>query len=261
MLLPYYLIVCAYTLAWGQVPWASVFLVGNFGFADPVDRTMLPYLYWFVEAYAQMLLVWAGAFLIPSVRRFALTDPFRLGLVMLAVAMAVRFVSPALWSLGGRQIFTLPWIFYLSVFGWLAATAGSRAQRVQLLLAAALVMPVMAYDGGNWTGSWFKHGLQLVVIAMLLLVPQIALPPRLARAVLPMAAASYHIYLVHRFVPELLLAKMEATLPPGIFDAAAVLGGVAAGLAVYAGQRAATRAFARYLGKLGQGEALAAVSG
>ena len=121
-------------------------------------------------------------------------------------------------------------------------------------------MPVMAYDGGNWTGSWFKYGLQFAVIAALVLAPQITLPPRLARAVLPMAAESYHIYLVHRFVPELLLARAETPLPPGLFDAAAILGGVAAGLAVYAGQRAATRALARHFGRPGQEGTLVAAS-
>ena len=49
-------------LAWGQIPWASVFLAGNLGFGDPVNHTMIPYLYWFVEAYAQLLLLAAAAF-------------------------------------------------------------------------------------------------------------------------------------------------------------------------------------------------------
>ncbi len=62
VLVPYYLIIALYGLAWGKVPWGSVFLVGNFGLADPSERTMLPFLYWFVEAYVQMVVIWAGLF-------------------------------------------------------------------------------------------------------------------------------------------------------------------------------------------------------
>src|SRR3546814_12639050 len=51
VLAPYYLIVAGYAIAWGEVPWASVFLVGNFGLGDPVNHTMVPFLYWFIEAY------------------------------------------------------------------------------------------------------------------------------------------------------------------------------------------------------------------
>ena len=123
VLAPYYLIVAGYALAWGSVPWASVFLVGNLGFADPARHTMLPFLYWFVEVFVQLLLVWAVVFLIPGVRRMAARDPFRLRMALLAAAVAARFAVPALWPIGGREIFTLPWILHLAVFGWCAACA------------------------------------------------------------------------------------------------------------------------------------------
>lgn len=66
VLLPYYLILAGYSLAWGSVPWASILLVGNFGIADPGRHTMLAFLYWFVEAYVQMLAVLAGLLLHPT---------------------------------------------------------------------------------------------------------------------------------------------------------------------------------------------------
>lgn len=75
ILVPYYLIVAGYALAWGDVPWASVFLVGNFGIADPGLHGMVPYLYWFIEAYCQMLLVFGALFAVPFVRRAAAKRP------------------------------------------------------------------------------------------------------------------------------------------------------------------------------------------
>ena len=41
-------------------------LVGNFGFTTPDEQLMLPYSSWFVEVFVQILLIWAGLFLIPS---------------------------------------------------------------------------------------------------------------------------------------------------------------------------------------------------
>ncbi len=241
VLLPYGLILAAYALAWGEIPWASVLLVGNFGFADPAERTMLPFLYWFVEAYVQMLLVWTGLFLLPPVRRFAGRDPFRFGLALLAAAVALRFVGPALWPLGGRQIFTLPWVLYLAVLGWCAACADTTARKLLLLAIGATILPVMAYFGGNWTGAWVKFPLQLPVLAALLFLPRIRLPAWGIRLVLPFAAASFHIYLVHRFVPELLMPPLAPHLSQPAFTILAIVGGVAAGLAAHAGQAQAMR--------------------
>lgn len=230
---PYALVVAGYALAWGRVPWASVFLVGNLGFAEPERHEMLPYLYWFVEAYAQTLALVAGAFLLPPVRRLARAAPFRLALTFLAVAVAARFTLPHLWPIGGRQIFTLPWVLHLAAFGWGAAVAETPRQRAILLGAAVVVMPLVALDGGNWTGSWIRYGTQVAVIAALLHAPPLPLPRLSAAAVLTVAAGGYHIYLTHRFLPELILPGLAHIVPPGIFALVAVVGGIALGLAAH----------------------------
>jgi acyl-CoA synthetase (AMP-forming)/AMP-acid ligase II len=244
ILLPYALIVAGYGIAWGEIPWASVFLVGNFGLADPVGRTMVPFLYWFVEAYVQMLLIWTALFLLPAVRRLASRDPFRFGLTFLAAAVALRFVGPELWPIGNRQIFTIPWILYLAVFGWCVAFADTTARKLVLVALGAIVFPLMAYFGGNWTGAWVKYLLQLQVLSLLLFMPRIHLPKPVLRSVLPISAASFHIYLFHRFVPELLLRPLEAMLPGPLFTGLAVAGGVGLGLLAYEAQKQIVRALA-----------------
>lgn len=237
VLLPYYLILAGYSLAWGSVPWASIFLVGNFGIADPGRHTMLPFLYWFVEAYVQMLAVLAGLLLIPAMRAVARSDAFLFGLLLLVGAVVLRFVGPAVWPIGGRQIFTLPWVFYLCAFGWCAAVADSQRQRLLVLGLALTLMPLVAYAGGNWIGSWVKYGLQVAVLATLLYIPRLLLPARVCTVVVAIAAASYHIYLVHRFVPEIFIAPLEASMPGWLFTAAAISGGVACGLFTHTAQR------------------------
>lgn len=237
VLVPYYLILVGYALAWGQVPWVSVLLAGNLGFGDPVRQDMLPYLFWFVEAYTQLLLVLALLTLIPNVRRLIGSAPFHFGLLLLAGAYAARLVGPELWPLGGRQIFTLPWIFYLCAFGWCAATADSRSRRLAVLAAAALLMPASAYLGGNWFGAWIKYSAQFAVIAALLYLPHVRLPRAVARVVLDIARASFLIYLLHRFAPEVLLLPLAGILPGPAFDLLAICGGVALGLLASVVQR------------------------
>lgn len=238
-LAPYYLIVAGYGIAWGEVPWASVFLVGNFGFADPVDHTMVPFLYWFVEVYVQLMLIWCGLFLVPPIRRLALRDPFAFGLALLGAALAARFVVPLLWPIGGRQIFTIPWILYLAVFGWCIVFADTPRKKLTLLAAGVIVFPLVAYFGGNWVGSWVRYLAQLLCLSVLLYAPRLRVPQPAVGLILPIAAASYHIYLFHRFAPELILLPLQSELPEPVFTLAAIVSGVAVGLLAHGIQKIA----------------------
>ncbi|MBZ9656685.1 AMP-binding protein [Phyllobacterium lublinensis] len=230
VLVPYYLIIALYALVWGKVPWVSVFLLGNFGLADPAERTMLPFLYWFVEAYVQMVAIWAVLFAMPAMRKAGAKKPYLVGLAMLALAMVLRFAGPLLWPLGDREVFTVPWIFYLTVFGWLAYFADNASRKIVLFAVGAVTFPLVAYYGGNWIGSWVKYMMQLGFLAALLFAPRMPMPRWVAGLVLPISAASYYIYLFHRFVPELVLAPLEAELPWSVFCIASIAGGIAVGL-------------------------------
>lgn len=244
VLLPYYAILAGHALAWGEVPWASVLLVGNLGVADPIHHTMLPYLYWFVEAYVQIMLLLVCLFAIGPIRRIAATRPFALAMAFLCGALVLRAVVPAVWPLGGRQIFTPAWVLHLCAFGWCAALADTARRRAIVLGAALAAMPVIAWAGGNWVGSWIKFGLQVPVIAALLYRPRVRLPSWAASVVLAIAAASFSIYLVHRFVPEFVLAGIEGLLPPAVFTGVSIVGGVLLGLAAHRLQREARTAAA-----------------
>lgn len=237
VLMPYYLIVAAYAMAWGQVPWGSALLVSNFGIGAPATFDRLPFLYWFVEAFAQMFVLLAVLVCLPPVRRLVARDPFRFGLWFLGGAMALRFAFPLLWDIGGQRIFTLAWVLYLAALGWLVAVADTARRRAAVLMLAVPVLASVAYWGGNWYGSWSKYGTVLGVVALLLYVPQLRLPRVLTRPVLAVAGASYLIYLTHRFVPNLLLAPFAGDFAPWVFSALSIAGGVALGLAVFAVQR------------------------
>lgn len=233
VLVPYYLIVAAYAVVWGEVPWASVLLLGNFGFAAPERHSMVPYLYWFIEAYCQMLLVIAGLFCLPAVRRFVAKDPFVAGLSFLALALYARITIPPLLDMGNRQIFTLPWIFYLAAIGWSAAFASTTMRKLLLMAIGVAVFTTFAFYESIWIGTRVKYLLQIAVLSGLLFCPRVRLPFWLKAIVLPLSAASFHIYILHRFMPELVMAPLGTVLPPGLFSPVAIVGGVGLGVFVW----------------------------
>jgi hypothetical protein len=228
-------ILAGFAIARGEVPWPSVFLIGNLGIFDPAD--MLPYLYWFVEAYAQIVLVFAALFMLAPVRRVAKARPFLFGLFFLAAGVVAKFATPLAWNVGAVQIFTTPDVIYLAAFGWCVNFAKTSWSRALTLGVAALVFPVLAYTGGNWVGSWVKFSLQLGVVAVLLYTPRLPVPRLLAGLLLPVAAASYHIYLFHRMLPDLLLPQPDPLISAPVAATLAVASGIVTGLSVFALQK------------------------
>ncbi len=236
-------LVAAFSLARGEVLWPSVFLVGNLGIFPP--EKMMPYMYWFVEAYAQTLLLCVALFSLPPVRRVAGRAPFGSGLAFLATAVAAKFAMPMVWNVGAVQIFTTPDVLYLAVFGWCACFAREPRQRFVLAMTAAALCPLLAYTGGNWTGSWVKFSLVLVCLLVLLYAPRMVVPTWLARLILPVSAASYHIYLFHRILPELLFPPPDPYLFQPWTSALAIGLGLLSGLVAYAVQARLLAALAR----------------
>ncbi len=237
-LLPYGVVLAAYALAWEKIPWASLLLAGNLGFADPAQQTMLPFQFWFVEAYAQLCLAVAALFAVPQARKAIARHPFAWGFGFLFAAFALRYAVPLVYDIGGRKIFLLSYVLWLPVLGWCACLAETKGQKRLLLAAAGLLCPIAAYTGGNWQGAWILYMLQFAVLAILLEMPQFRLPRLAIPAVMMVSAASYHIYLVHRIVPELL--ELDGRGPLGIIASIAV--GLVCGIGAAAIQR---RIFAR----------------
>jgi acyl-CoA synthetase (AMP-forming)/AMP-acid ligase II len=238
VLLPYYAILAGYALAWGKLPLGSLFLISNFGIGTPAAHDRLPFLYWFVEAYAQMLVLLAALVCLPFLRRLVAERPLVFGAGLLAGAMVLRIGAPGWMGLGGQMQFTVPWVLYLLALGWMAGVATGRWRWLVLGLAA-VVMPLVAWLGGNWYGSWMKYGMVFAGIALLLFVPQVRLPRRVAQAVLTLASSAFMIYLTHRLVPNVALAPWLGVLPGWLYSSLAIAGGVALGVAAQALWRAA----------------------
>jgi len=226
-LAPYYLILLGFALAWKQVPWASVFLVGNLGFGHPESRTLLPFLYWFVETYVQLMLLVAFVFAIPSIRRAAARRPFEAGLVCLAICLVLRIVVPMAFDLGDRAGFNPTWLMFLLPMGWCAYFADTAKKKLLLATLAIAAAAIAAIHGGNWHGAWIRYGLTAAGLLLLLYWPQLRFPQRLIWPALTVSAASFHIYLVHRLLPD---AFGYETSGGGLV---AILIGLATGIGVF----------------------------
>lgn len=231
VLVPYGLIVSGYALAWQQVPWASVFLVGNAALVTPETHLMLPYLYWFVEAYMQMNLLLLAIFMSRGAREWLRRSPLAVGMGLLGLGVLLRVTLPEFRPLpDGRSQFSIPWVFYLFALGWCVAVADKARQRLLVLLAASVVLPAAAWLGGNWHGSWIKYLGLLALVALLLYVPQVRAPRVAVRSLLHLARAAFPIYLLHRLVPEVLMPLWGIDGGTALADAVAVAGGLALGL-------------------------------
>jgi hypothetical protein len=196
---------------------------------------MMPYLYWFVEAYVQIVLLWLALFCILPIRAFVKARPFIFGVILLVLSVAAKFLVPLAWNIGSPQIFTLPDVFYLTVLGWCLYFATSQQKRHAIMAVVALLCPLLAWHGGNWVGSWVKFMLVLCAVFSLLYVPRIAVPAWLVQLVLPVSAASYHIYLFHRIAPEWLQGPDSLTFHP-LASALAISVGMISGLGAFAVQ-------------------------
>ncbi len=194
----YYAILLAYCLSVGSFPWQSLLLVGNWAI-DGYDMLGTPLItYWFVEAYAQLMLLLAGLFLLSPVRRAVARRPLAAGLVALAGCVTLRAVTPHVWEAGPMRPYVTTMILYLPAFGWCVHFAETRQRKWLLSLAALGIFPLITWmEGASATALWVRTGIGSAAALTLIWLPRLSLPPLLAGLLARIAAASYFIYLLH----------------------------------------------------------------
>ncbi len=144
---------------------------------------------WFLES-----LVWitAGALLLtclPVLHRLERRTPFRFALVVLAVAAVARFAEVGLRA-GPTQRYTTLVVAFFFVLGWAGARATTTRQRLLVSALAALLTV-------GFFGQPQREAIVLGGLLLMLWVPHVRVPTRLARAAGVLAGASLFIYLTH----------------------------------------------------------------
>ncbi len=190
-----------------------IILTANFyaaGDSITTSRFLLPY--WFVSAYAQVIVLFSLMFLLGSVRRTIAKHPFLFGVGLLLFLSIVLGLSPAgelsfrtqiRYTLGTLQLFTI---------GWCIATANGPIQK-----AIASTMVVLSYLI-LWRDA--DPSVMLFLTAAPILViwsPRISLPKPISQALLILGTLTLYIYIAH--VPVLLVAQHFIKHPVLLFCA------------------------------------------
>ncbi len=147
------------------------------------------WIYWFVEALVQVLVVLALAFSIPLVRRAEQRAPFTFASGVLAVTLLPRFDILTLGS-SHHALYRPHEIAWLFALGWAIARARTPIQR--LALSAVAIIAVVDYFGDPTRETVVLIGLLLLTWA-----PQLPVPRVVNRVVGAVAGASLYVYLSH----------------------------------------------------------------
>lgn len=201
----YYPVLIGYCLYTGQFLWPSLLLIGTTGIGDyPVANTPL-IVYWFIEAYAQIMLVLGLICLIPAARRAVAARPFGAGVTLLVFSFAMRLSVFVLFERGPLLIYSAPMVFYLPILGWCIYFADTAARRLTLSLAVLGIAASFLLLEGPWPAVWVKGGVLVFAALVLLWCPRLPLPRLAGVALGVVAAASFHIYLLHTIPLHMML--------------------------------------------------------
>lgn len=155
------------------------------GLVDGTGR----WIYWFIEALVQVLVVTALAMRVPAIRRFEQRRPLGFPALLLVPALAVRF---DLVELGPERFAVfrphqIAWIFLL---GWMAARSRTVLHRAAVTAVALAAVP-------GYFGNPSREAVVLAGMLLLVWVPTVRVPRWLPRLAGPLASGSLYIYLTH----------------------------------------------------------------
>ncbi len=190
IILPYYLLLLAYTVVKQDLSIPALLLVSNY--VGRFGSTMEPF--WFLEAILQCLLFVVLMFSVPYTRRLQRSSPEMFALAFVVLAILLKLVGAQLLDQHYLQQRTFDATLCYVALGWAAWTAKGLAARS---LVFATCVGVSLYFWG-WPDShvWWMAG----AMALVLFVPRVRLPVPVAAIVVLVASASFHIYLTHIFV-------------------------------------------------------------
>ena len=158
------------------------------GFVGSDDWT-LDWQFWFLEAIVWTSLGLAALIAIPAVRRLEHRAPFAWALALVAVAAVLRYSLVGVEA-GPTERYTGTIVLWCFALGWAAARARTVVQR-GLVTSLALLLTV------GFFGDVWRELLVVAGITVLVWLPPLRLPARLATICGALAAASLSIYLTH----------------------------------------------------------------
>jgi acyl-coenzyme A synthetase/AMP-(fatty) acid ligase len=229
ILAPYYALLLLYAVARGGVETPHWFLVGNFFPQIQAQHGILPF-YWFIENFAQIMILFALLFIAPPLRRAMQSDAFASSLVLLAASFGVSIISllllreadQELLLAGNFYVRTPMFTFFLFVFGWCMYFASTIWHRYLLSTSSVLLFATVQVDSYS---VWLILG---TITAMW--IPSVVVVAPMGRIASVVAASSFYIFIAH-MVPIQIFIEVFGFESP-IARAVAVLLGVLLGIVV-----------------------------
>jgi acyl-CoA synthetase (AMP-forming)/AMP-acid ligase II len=158
---------------------------------------------WFIDALVASTLVLTAVLAIPAVGRVWRRDPWRVAVVVAALALVPRFVVLAVGEGVLRGI--MPTTFWLFAVGAAVACADTRRRRL-LTLAVAVVGGATFFPEDPVRNATILAG-----VAALTLLPEVRLPARAVPVIGLLASASLYVYLVQFQILDVVPTALAAT--------------------------------------------------
>jgi acyl-CoA synthetase (AMP-forming)/AMP-acid ligase II len=195
----------------GFYSWQNVALVNAFLGPDVFGPT---WQYWFVETLVWTVLATALLLRLPVVDRAERAAPFGFAMVLLGMALLLRFGVVVL-DTGPDRWHTPHLVLWFFLAGWAAARATTQAHRLAVTAAVLLALP----------GYFATMPRTLLVLGGLLLLiwcRTLPVPARLVGPAVSLASASLYVYLTHFQVLHVFdsaAAEVAASLAVGLLYA------------------------------------------
>ena len=156
--------------------------------------------FWFIEVFAQLVLLTTAVVAVPAVRRQERAHPYLFPFVLLLGALALRLEWAQMGDWYNLRFRThgIAWFFLL---GWLIQR--STTTRRKLVTTAACLLTVPGFFDRPQR-EWFI----VAALVLLLWLPQVPLPRPAVRPIVAIAAASMWILITHFTVWPLLVEHL-----------------------------------------------------
>lgn len=176
---------------------ATALLLGSYGLTtalfvrELVDNTEWDdqWQLWFLEALVWITAAALALTCVPTLHRLERRDPFRFALAVLAATAVARFAEVGLRA-GPTQRYTTLVVAFFFALGWAGARATTTRQRL-LVSVLATVLTV------GFFGQPLREAIVVGGFLLMLWVPHVRVPTRVAQGAGVLAAASLFIYLTH----------------------------------------------------------------
>lgn len=186
LVVPSVLWVGTVALVLGSYDWTTTFFVRELVDSSEWDDQ---WRLWFLESLVWLTVAALTLTCVPALHRLERRAPFRFALAVVAAAAVARFADVGLRA-GPTERYTTLVVGFFFALGWAGARADSTRRRVLVSVLAAVLTV-------GFFGQAHREAIVLGGFLLMLWLPHVGVPARVARVAGVLAGSSLFIYLTH----------------------------------------------------------------